>query len=104
MDDRIDYTDSLRLAVLAEVDVPARIHKGSLAITLISNWYPYSHVTPTPVSVGCGASPQNSGTTFQIVSNLDSGSTINTVTSITSSKVQPAAPRIAFRLLNARRT
>ena len=26
--------------------------QGSLAITLISNWNPYSHVTPIPVSVG----------------------------------------------------
>ncbi len=31
---------------------------GSLAITLISKSKPYSQVTPTPVSVGCGAWPQ----------------------------------------------
>ncbi|GLX13396.1 hypothetical protein Pstr01_16350 [Pseudomonas straminea] len=31
---------------------------GSLAITLISNWKPYSQVTPTQVMFGKGASPQ----------------------------------------------
>src|SRR5262249_50078578 len=72
--------------------------------TLISKSKPYSHVTPTAVSVGCGAWPQYSGTIFQIVSNLDAGSTMNTVTSTTSSNVLPAAVRIAFRLSNARRT
>ena len=41
----------------------AALASGSLAITLISNWNPYSQVTPMPVSVGCGASPQYSPTT-----------------------------------------
>lgn len=31
---------------------------GSLATTLISKSNPYSHVTPTAVTVGCGAAPQ----------------------------------------------
>src|SRR5687768_11951217 len=39
-----------------------------------------------------------------MVSNVDAGSTMKMVTSTTSSKVQPAACRIAFRLSNARRT
>jgi hypothetical protein len=32
---------------------------GSLAITLISNWNPYSQVTPMPVRVGCGDLPEH---------------------------------------------
>ena len=33
-------------------------YAGSFATTLISNWKPYSQVTPTAVTVGCGAAPQ----------------------------------------------
>ncbi|KAG0754795.1 hypothetical protein G6F22_020840 [Rhizopus arrhizus] len=77
---------------------------GSFAITLISNWNPYSQVTPIPVRVGCGASPQYSGTIAHAFSKFFSGSTRNTVTSITSSNVQPAAANTALRFSKARRT
>ncbi len=99
---------SLRAPALAELAPALRIgsHRpsGNLATTLISKLKPYSQFTPTAVSVGYGASPQYSGTIFQMRSKLASASTMNTVTSSTSSNPQPAAASTAFRLSKARRT
>jgi hypothetical protein len=44
-----------------------------------------------------GSVAPDSGTTFQIFSNVDSGSTMKTVTSMMSANEQPAARRIALR-------
>src|SRR5690606_35283041 len=88
----------------AQGENTALVAYGSLAIILISKSNPDSQVTPTAVKVGYGASPQHSGTTCQISSNVDCGSIMKTVTSTTSSKLHPAAVKMAFRFSKASRT
>lgn len=42
----------IRAAENARMSTPVAHHSGSLATTLISNWKPYSQVTPTAVTLG----------------------------------------------------